>query len=61
MGPENIVKMVTCPIRTDFIQAYANARARVLGKVKPPNSMLVVHAPGNPEWLIEIDAYAAKP
>ena len=61
MEPENIVKMATFPIRADFIRAYSDARGKVLGDVKPPNTMLVVHALGNPEWLIEIETYAAKP
>ncbi len=61
MGPKNIVKLATFPIRTDFIKGYAEARAKVLGDIKPPNTLLVVHALGNPEWLIEIEAYAAKP
>ena len=60
MEPENIVKMATFPIRADFIAAYRDARGKVLGEVKPPNTMLVVHALGNPEWLIEIEACAAK-
>ena len=61
MQAENIVKMATFPIRADFVEAYRDAREKVLGDVKPPNTLLVVHALANPEWLIEIEACAAKP
>ena len=61
MAPENIAKMATFAIRADFVEAYRDARERVLGDVKPPNTLLIVHALANPEWLIEIEAYAAKP
>jgi enamine deaminase RidA (YjgF/YER057c/UK114 family) len=61
LGPENIVKLATFPIRADFIKTYGDARVKVLGDIKPPNTLLVVHALDNPERLIEIEAYAAKP
>ncbi len=60
MGPEHIVKLTTCPIRADFVTPYREARARVLGEHEPPNTLLVVHSLANPEWLIEIEAVAAR-
>ena len=47
--------------RHDFLPGYRAARMKVMGDVHPPNTYLVVAGLAQPEWLIEIDAFAAKP
>jgi 2-iminobutanoate/2-iminopropanoate deaminase len=47
-------------VRASDIPAYAQIRARVLGDARPASMLLVVPALVRPEFLLEIDAVAAK-
>ena len=60
MGPQDITKLTTYVTDRDIGQAFAEARAKVLGDVRPPSTFLVVAGLGQPSWLIEIDATAAR-
>jgi enamine deaminase RidA (YjgF/YER057c/UK114 family) len=61
MGLENITKMTIYATRHDFIPGYRSARMKIMGDIHPPNTYLIVSGLAQPEWLIEIDAFAAKP
>ena len=52
-----ITQYLTC---AEDIEAYAKVRARVLGEARPASMMMVVAALPRPQFLIEIDAVAAK-
>lgn len=61
MGLENITKMTIYTTRHDFLPGYRSARMKIMGDIHPPNTYLIVSGLAQPEWLIEIDAFAAKP
>src|SRR6266508_5810914 len=42
------------------IPAYADVRAKFLGQARPASMLVVVPALVRPDFLIEIEAYAAK-
>jgi enamine deaminase RidA (YjgF/YER057c/UK114 family) len=60
MGPQDITKLTTYVTDRSIGQAFADARAKVLGDVKPPSTFVVVAGLGQPSWLIEIEATAAR-
>lgn len=60
MRPSDIIKLSTFVTDRDFGRAFVDARALVLGNVRPPSTFLVVAGLGQPDWLIEIEATAAK-
>jgi enamine deaminase RidA (YjgF/YER057c/UK114 family) len=59
MGPANIVKMTTYLINPDDAKGAHKARARVLGDVKPPNTLLYIKRLANPDFLLEVELVAA--
>jgi 2-iminobutanoate/2-iminopropanoate deaminase len=59
MGPQNLVKIVQYLVRPSDIAAYAAIRARMLQGARPASMLLVVAALPRPDFLIEIEAYAA--
>lgn len=60
MGVEDLVKVTTFLTRAQDIQESRNARVKVLGSVKPASTLVVISALAAPEYLIEIEAHAAK-
>jgi len=60
MGIEDLVKVNTYLTRTQDIQGSRNARTKVLGSFKPASTLVVITALAAPEYLIEIEAHAAK-
>lgn len=60
MGVEDLVKVTTYLTRAQDIQDSRNARVKVLGQVKPASTLVVISALAAPEYLIEIEAHAAK-
>ena len=61
MGPQNLVKIVQYLVRPGDLTAYPAVRARMLQGARPASMLLVVAALPRPDFLIEIEAYAAAP
>ena len=60
MGVSDIVKMTTFLIAANDIAKVRTARMRVLGDHRPASTLLVISRLAAPEYLIEIEATAAK-
>jgi enamine deaminase RidA (YjgF/YER057c/UK114 family) len=60
MGVEDLVKMTTFLIDANDIAKVRAARMRVLGSQRPASTLLVISRLAAPEYLIEIEATAAK-
>jgi len=61
MGFEDLVKITVLLTDARFTQASRDARDRALGSASPPTStLMVVTALASPDFLIEIEAIAAK-
>ena len=60
MGVDDIVKITGYIVGHENFPAYAAARKKALGGVRPASTAIIVPALALPEWLIEIEAVAAK-
>jgi enamine deaminase RidA (YjgF/YER057c/UK114 family) len=60
MGVEDLVKVTHYLTRAADIPAYVKVRARFLGDARPAAMLLIVPELVRPEFLLEIEAYAAK-
>lgn len=60
MGPADIVKITGFIVGKENFPAYAAARKKVLGDLRPASTAIIVPALALPEWLVEIEAVAAK-
>lgn len=60
MGFADLVKVNTYLTRREDIQKSREVRTRHLGEVKPASTLVVISALAGPEYLIEIEAHAAK-
>jgi 2-iminobutanoate/2-iminopropanoate deaminase len=56
----DLVRITQYLLRAEDIPAYAKVRARFLGTAKPASMLLVVLALVRPDFLLEIEAWAAK-
>lgn len=61
MSVHDLVKITQYLVRADDIPAYAKVRARVLGEARPASMLMVVAALPRPDFLVEIEAVAARP
>jgi enamine deaminase RidA (YjgF/YER057c/UK114 family) len=61
MGPENLVTMTSYLTSQDYWPAYREAKARMIGAVRPTSTLVVIPALALPEWKVEITAWAARP
>ena len=61
MSVNDLVKITQYLVRADDIPAYAKVRARVLGAARPASMLMVVAALPRADFLIEIEAVAARP
>src|SRR5262249_57679845 len=61
MGPQHLVKIVQYLVPPADLPAYPAVRARMLEGHRPASMLLVVAALPRPDFLIEIEAYAAAP
>jgi enamine deaminase RidA (YjgF/YER057c/UK114 family) len=61
MTVHDLVKITHYLINADDIKPYVEVRRRFLGEARPASMLLVVPALVRPEFLVEIEAYAAKP
>lgn len=59
MGPEHLVKIAQYLVRPGDIPSYGPVRARMLQGHRPASMLLVVPALVRPDFLIEIEAFAA--
>jgi enamine deaminase RidA (YjgF/YER057c/UK114 family) len=60
MSRDDIVKMTHFLTRPTDVVAYRGVVARFLGNARPASTMLVIQALARPEFLIEVEAVAAK-
>jgi 2-iminobutanoate/2-iminopropanoate deaminase len=60
MTVHDLVKVTHYLTRGEDIKAYVEVRKRYLGDARPASMLLVVPALVRPEFLVEIEAYAAK-
>ncbi len=60
MAVGDLVKITQYLTRAEDIPAYAKVRARMLGEARPASMMLVVAALPRPDFLLEIEAVAAR-
>lgn len=60
MGIRNLVKVTSFLTRPQDIPAYAKVRDKYLGDMRPATTMVVVQALARPNFLIEVEATAAK-
>ena len=60
MSVHDLVKITQYVIRAEDIPAYAKVRARMLGDARPASMLMVVAALPRPDFLLEIEAVAAR-
>lgn len=60
MGVHDLVKVTHYLVRPSDIPAYVRVRSRFLGDARPASMLLIVPQLVRPEFLLEIEAYAAK-
>lgn len=60
MSANDLVKVTHYLIKADDIADYVKVRAQYLGDARPASMLLVVPELVRPEFLLEIEAYAAK-
>jgi 2-iminobutanoate/2-iminopropanoate deaminase len=60
MTVHDLVKVTHYLLHASDIAAYARIRARFLGDARPASMLLIVPALVRPEFLLEIEACAAK-
>lgn len=60
MTVHDLVKVTHYLLRAADIPAYVQVRSRFLGAARPASMLLTVSALVRPEFLLEVEAYAAK-
>ncbi|MEX2649090.1 MAG: RidA family protein [Alphaproteobacteria bacterium] len=60
MGPPDLVKLLVCLSDQAYVPNWRAAREKVMGDVKPPATLIVVPALARPEYLVEVEGWAAK-
>jgi len=60
MDVHDLIKVSHYIVRVEDIPAYVNVRARFLGDARPASMLLLTPALVRPEFLLEIEAVAAK-
>lgn len=60
MTVADLVKVTHYLLRADDIGAYVEVRSRFLGDARPASMLLIVPELVRPEFLLEIEAYAAR-
>ncbi len=60
MGPGDIVKVTTFLTRKEDIGASRTVRDKKLGAIAPTSTLLIVAGLASPDFLVEIEATAAK-
>ena len=60
MGARDIVKLTSFAVGTEPLAPMREVRERVLAGHKPASTLLIVAGLAQPQWLVEVEAYAAK-
>jgi enamine deaminase RidA (YjgF/YER057c/UK114 family) len=60
MGPEDLVKVTAFLTRPEDTALYRETRDAALDGAEPASTLVVVQALAHPDWLVEIEAVAAK-
>ena len=60
MGVEHLVKVNHYLTKHENIPGYGAVRSKVLGNARPASTMVVISSLVKPEWLVEVEAIAAK-
>jgi len=60
MSVHDLVKVTQYLLRASDIPTYASIRARFLGEARPASMLLIVPGLVHPDFLLEIEAWAAK-
>ena len=60
MGVENLVKCTHFITRAENVAAYGRVRSRHLGEARPASTLLVISALARADFLVEVEAVAAK-
>ncbi|HVA34724.1 MAG TPA: RidA family protein [Stellaceae bacterium] len=60
MGVENLIKINQYLTKAENIPGYGAVRSKVLGAARPASTMVVVQSLVKPEWLVEVEANAAR-
>jgi len=60
MGLKDLVDTTAYLVNPEHTAALKRAQEKVLGRIKPPNTVLCVARLAHPEYLIEIHAVAAR-
>jgi enamine deaminase RidA (YjgF/YER057c/UK114 family) len=60
MGVTDIVKLTTYSTAPEHLPVLREVRERVLGGHLPASTLLIVAGLAKPEWLVEVEVYAAK-
>ena len=58
---EDIVKVTVLLTRQSDVVASRGARDRALGSVQTASTLMIVAGLASPDWLIEVEAIAARP
>ena len=61
MGVQDLVKVTHTLVRAEDIPAYVAVRSKFLGDARPASMLLVVPQLVRPEFLVEVEAFAAGP
>jgi 2-iminobutanoate/2-iminopropanoate deaminase len=57
---EDLVKVTVLLTRASDIPASRTVRERLLGSVEPASTLMIVAGLASPDWLIEVEAIAAR-
>jgi enamine deaminase RidA (YjgF/YER057c/UK114 family) len=60
MGVADIVKLTTYSTSAEHLPALREVRERVLAGHLPASTLLIVAGLAKPEWLVEVEVYAAR-
>jgi 2-iminobutanoate/2-iminopropanoate deaminase len=60
MGVEDLVKITSFLTREEDVAAYRRVLLRHLGEARPASTLLIVKALARPEFLVEVEAFAAE-
>jgi enamine deaminase RidA (YjgF/YER057c/UK114 family) len=60
MSVKDLVKVTHYLLRAEDIPAYVKVRSRFLGDARPASMLLLVPGLVRPEFLLEVEAYAAR-
>jgi enamine deaminase RidA (YjgF/YER057c/UK114 family) len=59
MQVADITKLSVFMTDHSYLSAYRAARQQALGDLKPPTTLVIVSSLVNPQWKVEIEAFAA--